>query len=64
MIELNIGYLSTVFLMISGSSVLAAIGSICITVYYLSMLKKNVINIDFNRSWIKYFKAWFKKSLK
>lgn len=61
MAELKITFLSMSFLIISGTNFFAVFGSICISVYYLSMLKSNVINKDYNRSWLAYFKSWFRK---
>ena len=58
----NINLLSVAFLLISGSNIFAVLGSICICVYYVSMLKQNVINKSYNRSWKQYFKAWFKRT--
>lgn len=51
-------YISLLFLGISGANFFAILGSICVTMYYLSMLKSKVVNKDFNGSWCAYFKSW------
>ena len=60
----KIDLLMVTFLFIKGFDFfhfLGGIGSVCIIAYYLSMLKKNVINVDFKGSWIVYLKSILKK---
>jgi hypothetical protein len=59
--ELKASLFGGLYLIISGANIFAVFGSICISVYYISMLKRNVVNKDYQRSWVKYFKSWFKK---
>ena len=53
--------MSSFFLLTSPPSIFAVFGSICIGLYHLSMLKKKVINPDFEGSWITYFKSMITK---
>lgn len=46
--------------LILAPSVFSIILSLCGTVYFLSMLKMNVINKEYQGSWIKFIKSWFK----
>jgi hypothetical protein len=53
--------LSPVMINIGFGSILSGIGSVVITVYYLSKLKKEIINPDYGGSWVKYIKSIIKK---
>lgn len=48
-------------LWVSGGNILAGLGSLVVIIYYLSMLRKNVVNKDFGGNWIKYLKSWIGK---
>lgn len=48
------------YFLIAPSSVLTLIGSVLIIIYQLSMLRKNIIQPDFNGKWFDFFKSWFK----
>lgn len=43
------------------SGLLSTLVSVVILIYYLSILKINVVNPHYERSWIKYIKSWFAK---
>ena len=49
------------FLFITGSSIVAILGSLAIIIYQLSMLRKNIVNPDFNGKWCAFIKSWFLK---
>jgi hypothetical protein len=57
--RLAIDFIIMIFLFMSASAFIASIGSICICVYYLSMLKINVVNKHYGKSWLKYLKSIF-----
>lgn len=48
-------------LFVSGGNILAGLGSLAVILYYLSMLRKNVVNKDHSGSWWAYIKSWVKK---
>ena len=58
--SLKIDFIILSFLMITGSNILAAIGSVCVILYYISMLKVNVINKHYKGRWKLYFQTSFK----
>ncbi|PKH50867.1 hypothetical protein CXF68_09285 [Tenacibaculum sp. Bg11-29] len=47
------------FLFVSGGNYMTGFGSLCIIIYHLSMLKMNVIDVKYKKSWKVYFKALF-----
>lgn len=49
-----------IFLSIHWQPVLGAAMSVVGTVYYLSVLKVNVVDVKFNGSWKRYFKSLLK----
>lgn len=53
--------LSPILISINIGSVLSGFGSFIIIVYYLSKLKKDVVNADYDGSWISYFKSILKR---
>ncbi len=52
--------LSVSFLLASSGNILAGIGSACIILYYLSMLKINVINKEYQGRWKNYFTSFIR----
>ena len=58
---LKIEFLLLTVLATTLNELAAILGPLAVLVYYLSMLRKNVINKDFAGSWFKYFLSWFKK---
>ena len=48
MISMNVG------------GVLSAVSSIVIIIYYLSKLKREVVDVDYEKSWKKYLKSIFR----
>lgn len=58
------------FIMISllfltgGVNILAGLGSLTIIIYYLSMLKINVVDKKYKGNWIDFFKSWVVKKQK
>lgn len=57
----KIDTLMIAILWVSGSNILAALGSLAVIIYYLSMLRRNVVNKDFGGNWKKYIRSWFSK---
>lgn len=45
------------------SGLLSTLVSVVILIYYLSILKINVINPHYGKSWLKYIKSIFKKDV-
>ena len=43
--------------------VFGAVASVAMILYYLSMVKINVVDVKFDGSWKKYFKSFIKKIL-
>jgi len=52
------------FLVISAGNILAGLGSFCIIIYYLSMLKINVIDKKHEGRWWLFFRSWFVRKIK
>lgn len=52
--------LSPIMINIGLGSILSGLGSIVIIIYYLSKLKKEIINPDYEGSWVKYIKSIIK----
>lgn len=50
--------------LILAPSVFSIILSLCGTVYFLSMLKMNVVDTRYDGSWKKFIKSWYKQFLK
>lgn len=57
----KIEFISVLLVSIQSSKVLAGTSTICISIYYISMLKINVVDVKYNGSWSKYFKSWFRR---
>lgn len=57
--KIEIGLISLMLLV--GNETLATLVGLTTLIYYASMLKVNVIDKHYNRSWIKYFKSFFCK---
>lgn len=53
--------LTPILLAMNVGHFLSGLSSIVITVYYLSKLKKEVVNVDFGGSWVSYIKSILKK---
>lgn len=49
-----------IILTIAWAPVFAIITSACGACYYIAMLKSNVVNKEYNRSWKQFFKSIFK----
>ena len=45
---------------LSYQAVFSIATSVVASVYFISMIKINVVNKHYERSWVKYFKSWFK----
>lgn len=43
---------------VSAPEILSALGTFVLIVYYVSKLRKDVVNPDFGGNWIKYLKSW------
>ncbi len=56
----RVEFLMVGFLAVSWGTVLGGAMSICGILYYLSMLKVNVIDKKHNRKWLNYFKSFVK----
>jgi len=48
------------FLLITSGNVLSGLGSLLAVIYYLSMIKVNVVNKKYDSSWSLFIKSIFK----
>ena len=55
----KIDFLILAVLFISGGNVLAALASVAVIIYHISMLYVNVVRKHYNGSWKIYLKSWF-----
>lgn len=53
--------LTPVLLAMNVGHFLSGLSSFVIITYYLSKLKKEVVNVDYEGSWVKYIKSMLKK---
>lgn len=54
-------FLMIAYLTVTPSKFLAGVGSLLVITYYLSMLKVNVVDKYYGRSWKKYLLSMIKK---
>lgn len=53
--------LTPIMILMNVGSFLSAISSLIIITYYLSKIKREVVNIDYDGSWMNYIKSIFKR---